>query len=295
MIRQYITHFLGRDTAPDDVFSRLKQYKGYSGRLIGLGLFSAILFIKLDVASYAGLSDVGIADVITMKIIEKMPVVGSGLLRIFQDRWSDILFYSFVWIWYWQYDSSATKEIEILGTLYSDDRAPSDWDKVTGGRLVPFLSIGITASFIFILLVSDNLQLLSAAVLLLLCQDAIGNSMLRRNILEHFYNPLLQPDVADPLREVILERRKVALEYWVWRPHLARIGLMMAATALLSTASTLREVGGYALDDSLFRLVFALMILCNEFTIAGWRIARDNGFVAINQKLLAVRSKLTGA
>ncbi len=294
-MRKLLAYIFYHDSGPDDVMSRLQKYKGISNSLIGFGLFTAILYIKLEVSRYAGLSDVGVKEIITLEIWDKLPVILSGLRSIFAERWVDIIFFVFIWIWYRAYDVNADREIKILEKLYSDDKAPHDWSRITGGRLVPFLAIGITASFLIILLVSDNILVLCAVILLLLCQDAFGNNMLRRNILTHFYDPAFQPDEQDPLREVILERRRIALDYWVWRPQLSRIGLAMCATSLIAAVSAMGALGSFVVTNDLLHAAIAVMIICNELTIASWRIARDERFKPLDQKVQEIRRALLEA
>jgi hypothetical protein len=277
----------------DSVFNRLRRYLAVSNTIVAIGLFGAIFAVKVDLRSYVG--DISVEDVIRLDIAEKIPVVSAGLGDLVTQRWPDLFVFLFITVWYFAYRTAATREIELLVTFYADDRPPMNWDRITGGRFVPLLAVGITLTFTLMAASFDRTLLLCAVMQFLLCQDAFGNNTLRRNILAHYFDPDLAPRADDPLRDRLLRRRQVALDYWVWRPHLTRIGLMMCVTALIAALSIAGQIGGHTIADPVLRLVLALAIAINEATMIWWRFRRDDALLAIDDGGAAEALSMPGA
>jgi hypothetical protein len=275
----------------DDVKGRLDRYIGLSNAIVSFGLFSVLLAIKLDLPGYVGSDAISMTDVVRLDVKDKLPGFLSGLSRLLQERWFDLIFAGFVVLWFYAYRSAAASEAQLLSTFYADDNPPKDWDRISGGKIVPFVAVGITVAFLLLAWFIDDILLFCAVMLFLLAQDAFGNNIVRRNILQHYYDTEFALRDDDPMRPRLKARRDIALSYWVWRPQLTRISLMMCATSLVAAVDIWGRAAGIDLGDKLLRLGLIGVIAANESTMVLWRLSRDEALaVAEAERKAAERS-----
>ena len=164
-----------------------------------------------------------------------------------------------------------------------------------GANVIPFLALGLTIAFFGLAWTIDNLEIFCIIMLILSIQDAFGNNMLRENIVKHFLQPQFDPDNNDALSPFILERREVALDYWVWKPQLARIGLMMIGTIVAFLAATADKVFGYNPGTYTPNLIIIAIIVANEITMDKWRTQRDRRLEDIDSRQEAAKNAAGGA
>jgi len=81
---------------------------------------------------------------------------------------------------------------------------------------------------------------------------------LHRNIRQHFCDPVFEPDPTSPLRELVLERRRIALPYWVWKPQIDWIGAMIPVTDFALALHKFEPIFGVAIPD---QVSFELLLL----------------------------------
>lgn len=274
----------------DDVQTRLERYLGISNFIVSFGLFSVLLAIKLDFATYVGENAIGLTDWVTLSFREKLPGFLSGLSKLLQDKWFDLIFAGFVVLWFFAYRSAAATETQLLFTFYADDNPPKDWDRISGGRIVPLVAVGITVAFLLLAWFIDDILLFCAVMLFLLAQDAFGNNMVRRNILQHYYNPDFALRDDDPMTPRLKARREIAMDYWVWRPQLTRISMMMCATALIAAADIWGRAAGIDMGDKLLRCGLIGVIAVNECTMVMWRLNRDEALARVDAEPLTAKS-----
>jgi len=184
-------------------------------------------------------------------------------------------------IWYLRYIHAVRNEMDVLVRFYSKFNPPENWQSILGSRWVPFLAIGITLGFIALAYFVDRLDLYCIVMLILNVLDIRGNSMLRLNLTRHFADPDYHPLEGDFYRPFINRRREVAAEYWIYRPQVERIGIMMIATMIAFMLVSPQGVFGFTVTKWLPYSIIVLVIVGNELTMARWRIVRDKALHAI--------------
>lgn len=250
------------------VEDNLKFYMGFSENLVAVGFFGFIFNWKLDIKNYFGDAGVNAGRVMDEKFWDALPI-------FFSERWADVIFALFIMVWFFLYRAAVKSEMQILVSLYSRINPPHDWEKTIGARLVPLLSIGLTIAFFGLAVTMDYVPLFCLIMLVLSMQDAMGNNILRKNIVRHFLKPDFDPHESDLLGPFIKERRAVALEYWVWKPQIERVSLMMFGTLIAFLAATSEPVFGIIIWPHTSNFIIISVIIANEATMSKWRVERD--------------------
>ena len=250
------------------VEENLQKYLGFSEGLIAFGFFGYAIKGKLNMPEYFGDAPLNFQRLSDPGFWPQTRAFISG-------EWPILIFAFFVIGWFFLYRAAVKNEMLILVDLYSKTNPPKDWEKLTGANAVPLLALGLTIAFIGLAWTIDRLEIFCIIMLVLSIQDAYGNNMLRENIVKHFLQPQFDPDQSDDLSPFILERRKVALDYWVWKPQLARIGFMMIGTVVAFLTATSQQVFDYNLGTYTPHVIIIGIILANEWTMDRWRTERD--------------------
>ncbi len=259
------------------VEDNLKFYMGFSENLIALGFFGFIFNWKLDIKDYFGEAGVNAGRVMDRTFWDALPVFIS-------ERWVDIVFALFILLWFFLYRLAVKSEVQILVSLYSRINPPHNWERMIGARMVPLLSVGLTIAFFGLASTMDYLPLFCLIMLVLSMQDAMGNNILRKNIVRHFLKPEFDPHESDLHGPFIKERRAVALEYWVWKPQIERVSLMMFGTLIAFLAATAEPVFGISVWSHAPNFIIIAVIVANEATMSKWRIERDLALEDIDAK-----------
>lgn len=184
-------------------------------------------------------------------------------------------------IWVMRYKSAVRNELEILLGCFSRLNPLPEWEALLGSRYVPLLSIGLTATFLLLGALVDRIELYALVVLIINILDVRGNSVIRRNLTRFFMDGRFMPLPDDPSREFVLRRRAVAEAYWIARPQIERIGLVMIAMVvaiLLSVSDAISNLLpwlGPELRKQLAYCVVIVTVLVNTATMALWRRSRD--------------------
>lgn len=249
----------------------------FSENLVALGFFGFIFNWKLNVSAYFG--EVGLN--VTRLADEEF---WNALPRFFIEQWVEVIFALFIMGWFFLYRVAVKSEMQILVTLYSRINPPHDWEKTIGAKMIPILSIGLTVAFFGLAITMDYLPLFCLIMLVLNMQDALGNNLLRKNMVRHFLKPEFDPHKSDLLTPFIKERRAVALEYWVWKPQIERVSLMMFGTILAFLAATAEPVFGILIWPQTAYFIIMAVIVANEATMSKWRIERDIALEMIEAK-----------
>lgn len=268
------------------VEDNLKFYMGFSENLIALGFFGFIFNWKLDINLYFGAAGVNAGRVIDPSFWDALPT-------FLGERWADIIFALFIMVWFFLYRVAVKSEMQILVSLYSRINPPHDWERTIGARMIPLLSLGLTVAFFGLAVTMDHMPLFCLIMLVLSMQDAMGNNILRKNIVRHFLKPEFDPHATDLLGPFIRERRAVALDYWVWKPQLERVSLMMFGTLIAFLAATAEPVFGVALWPHTANFIVVAVIIANEVTMSMWRIERDRVLEDIETRQDAFERSMT--
>ena len=259
------------------VEDNLKFYMGFSESLIALGFFGVIFNWKLGISEHFGEAGLN-----PQRIVDK--AFWDALPSFFSERWADVIFALFIMFWFFLYRTAVKSEMQILVMLYSRINPPHDWEKTIGAKMIPLLSIGLTIAFFGLAATIDYIPVFCLIMLVLSMQDAMGNNILRKNLVRHFLKPEFDPHKSDLLSPFIKERRAVALEYWVWKPQIERVSLMMFGTLLAFLAATAEQVFGVSVWTHASKFIIICVILANEIVISLWRIERDTALEDIDDR-----------
>lgn len=247
-----------------------------SDAIIAMVFFSAIFFKKLRLKEYFGTEAPG--DVASSLLDKKTPF--DAVLIYAQDMGHVAALAAFTFLWYFLYKQAVHKEIGITASLFSRFNPPHDWKKLIGYEWIPLISIGLTAGFIGLAWYVDKLQVYILIVLITNVIDIRGNSVVRQSLIAHFADPAYKPLDEDLHKEFIMRRRAVAEEYWIKKPHLERIGLMMIGNVAAFTVLFSEQIFGMKLPVQLAYGIVIAVIVANEITMFRWRKERD---LAINR------------
>ncbi len=259
-----------RRRSGEKVESNLRLSLSVSNFIVSAGLFSMILNEKLETSQYFGK-------------YERVEFLNWVITRDFWhqivlfliDKWLLLAVSFFIFIWFLLYRRAARNETDILVALYSRINPPPDWERTIGRKWVPVLSIGITCAFLVMAWFVDKIEILCIVMLFLNVMDTTGNNLVRRNLVQHFRNPDFVPPDSDDEKQFIMQRRKIAEDYWVWKPQIERIGLMMIGVFIAFLLATSDRVFGLRVWEELPYAVLILIIVANEITMGRWRIERD--------------------
>lgn len=247
-----------------------------SDAIIAAVFFSTIFFKKLRLKEYFGTEAPG--DVASSLLQKNTPF--DAVMLYGQDMGHIAVLALFTFLWYFLYKQAVLKEIGITANLFSRFNPPHDWKKMVGYQWVPFISIGLTAAFVGLAWYVDKLQVYILIVLITNVIDIRGNSVVRQTLIHHFADPAYMPLDADLHKEFIMRRRAVAEDYWIKKPHLERIGLMMIGNVGAFVIVFSEQIFGIKLPIQLAYAVVIAVIIGNEITMLRWRKERDK---AINK------------
>ncbi len=257
-----------------DVGEDLRYYTRLSDLIVSAGLFSMIFSFKLDVTEYFGGSSLTeIADASFF----------SNLGNFLSSQWLLVIFAVFVFAWYLLYKIAVKNETEILVRLYSQFNPPQGWEDLIGQKWVPLLSVGITVAFLGMAWFIDDVTKFCLIMLLLNLMDVRGNNLMRQNLTRHFEDEKYIPHPEDLHKPFIMRRREVARDYWIWKPQIERITIMIFFTLLAFTLASSEDVFGFDSWDWLPYLVIILTIIGNEYVMGKWRTERDNALDLIEE------------
>jgi hypothetical protein len=212
---------------------------------------------------------------------------------IFYGRWNDVDNFLTVhgseavlalatYLWWEQYNRAVRSERVLLTDPYDKIGIRKRIGSIRGSRLIPFASYGLTITFLLLMYLIDQLPLYCIVVFVLNIVDVWGNNAIRTTLTEDFWKKGFAPPADDPLREFSLRRADVIEEYWIRRPQVQRIGLMMITTSLALCLCFSKELAGFPTPRVIPYLVMVSMILANKYTMHFWRKKRDQALEQID-------------
>ncbi|MDP2618824.1 MAG: hypothetical protein Q8P46_01380 [Hyphomicrobiales bacterium] len=188
----------------------------------------------------------------------------------------------FTFVWYFLYKRAVRNEIEIVTRLYSKFNPPHDWESMIGRSWAPILAVLMTLTFIALAWFIDRIQIYCVILMLMGIQDVRGNSFVRRNLAKHFIDQRYVPLDSDLHKPFIMRRREIAEEYWINRPHIERIGLMIVGFMLAFLAAISEQVIGIKVWKEVPYLIVIFTIFANEVTMVRWRRLRDKALETVD-------------
>ena len=250
---------------PDDTFKeRIARYHGLSQNFTVNILLTVAAYYILDINAYVAGRE---------GFLGKL----EGFREFLSGSYLPFILALCTLIWYSIYRSAVRNEMEILFELFSQINPPRNWQETTGLSQVPVLAVAIPATF---LALAASVKLVPVYCLIMLglnILDIRGNSVLRQMMTQMFLDPSLAPPKDDPAGDFVARRRAVAEEYWIARPQIERIGLMMIANglALVLSSGGLDKLLGFEVWPGIPIAIVIGAIAVNEVVIHRWRWARD--------------------
>ena len=266
------------------VVNRLRRASNLSDWLISTGLFTLIaqwaLGYNLVVTEAFDLSD----------ITGSLRKILDATLPFLRREWPGIILALALYFWFWSYRTHTNAEMDILDGLYPEGQSPANWDKVTNKRFIHVLAVGIVTVFMLLAALLHHPTLFALIMVALSCQDIFGNEILRDNLRRIFAEFRCDLPEDDPRCALHAGRQVAARHYWLDRPQLLRIAVMMSATVLVlaltqlpaSFPAQLAEIG---LTGDRTRIIatlaLAAIILGNELVMRNWRRVRDEELLTV--------------
>ena len=265
-----------------DVEQRIRFQIGISNTIIASGLFTIICVEKLQLIKYFGTDE---ALELAKQTIE--PDFLDKLLKFSQDMWLTTFLALFTFAWYIFYRKAVNNEMDIIVQLYSRFKPPHDWENVVGRQWFPFLAIFLTVAFLGLAWFVDRIEIYCVVLVIINVLDIRGNTVIRQNLSKHFADERYLPSDSDLHKPFIMRRRAIAEEYWIRKPQLERIGLMMIAYMLAFLTIYSKDIIGVPIWKEISYAIVMVTIFFNEMTMIRWRRERDNELekVELDQEL----------
>lgn len=267
VIESVVSRIAGKEIR--NVEDRIKFYIGINEKIIALGLFAVLAGKKLEFSKYFG----------EVQLFNMNSWLVSGVLNVdnfFRAQGLPATMAIFTTAWFFLYSKAVRDEMNIIVSTFSRFNPPHDWEKFVGKKFAPILAIGIPLTFIVLVWFIDNIKMYCLIVLVLSVLDIRGNAIIRQNLIRHFADERYFPLESDLHREFILRRRKVAENYWIFKPHLERIGILMIATVVALLASLTKEILNFSLWIGVAYIILCSAIALNELHMRLWRKERDS-------------------
>lgn len=273
-----------------DVQERLQARLEISSTILSIAAFFPIFYYKLDLSIYFGADDpVDIIKGVTEREFMQ------NIMRFMSDRWHVASLALITFVWFYRYRGAVHNEIMLLSNLFPDYCKPDKWDNVSGRKIIPLLSAGLTVAFLFLAWYVDEIRIYVVIVVILNVMDIRGNTLVRVNLTKFSNNPRYQPREDDPHKQAILQRRLVAAKYRIERPQLERIGIMMAVIMLAFLLKAAPDIFPIPLPSWLAYPLVISAILANEVVMWKWRRQRDRDLEDINAQQKEIdRQRMNG-
>lgn len=262
------------------VEDRIRFYIGVNEKIIALGLFALLVGEKLDLQKYFG----------GVRILAPTTWVEHGLANVggfLAAKGLSAMMAVFTTVWFFLYSRAVRDEVQIIANTFSRFNPPHDWESFAGKKFAPLMAFGIPLAFIAMAWFIDEIKFYCLILLVLNVLDLRGNSIIRQNLIRHFADPRYQPEESDLHQEFILRRRKVAERYWVFRPQLERIGILMIATVVALLCSLPDALFGVDVWIGVSYIILCSAITLNEMQMRVWRQERNAALLIIDDDEVA--------
>lgn len=261
-----------------DVRERLQFHISISEKIIALGLFSILAGEKLELEKYFGRVELSsVPNLINESTFNNLQVFVA-------EKGLAALLAAFTTVWYFLYARAVRNEMGIIIETFSRFNPPHNWEQVVGKNIIPLLSIGITITFLALAWFIDNIKVYCLILLVLNVLDIRGNNILRQNLVKHFSDNRFIPADSDLHKPFIMKRRAVAEDYWINKPQLERIGMLMISTAGAFLIAVSDVAFGIKLWPGLAYGLLVTAIAVNEITMHRWRLQRNTALYKINDE-----------
>lgn len=208
-------------------------------------------------------------------------------------KWPYILLAVATYWWFTNYRNAVENEIGIVDGLFHASRKPKRWQKVSDRTLFNVLSVLIVLTFLALAAALSRLEIYVTIVLGLWLQDTLGNASIRRNLRRYLDDETYHLPEDHPDAEFFRRKREIARDYWLERPHLERIALLIFLTVIVMMTAISDRVFEFPLPAIVPTGLMSAIILGNELTMKSWRLTRDADLLeaetAHNQRVAAAQ------
>lgn len=280
-----------RRSGRSNVRNRLESQILLSTHIMSMISFGSIFLWKFDLAGLLGIVDFSVITLPSfLERVSAPDFIDDFIHRLkafLAEEALAMLLFAFTVRWYYNYLAAVQYELEILSRLFSKLNPPKEYTEIQGSGSVKLLSWGLTGAFAALAFWCDSLALYCMVLLLLNMMDFRGNAMIRQNLRQFLMREDLMPRETDADRHFVLRRRAVAETYWIERPQLERIMVMVFANVIALLIHLLPAIlptlAGLVNDpwltygkDGLATAIIVGTILWNEGILSKWRKERDN-------------------
>ena len=266
---------LEAENRSDSVHRKLIKAFGTSRGLIEFGLFGIIAALVLELPSFLTLSGAYAQYQISADLLSFIATLASGTLEFLSEKWPEVILALVIMRWFRNYRTAVENELNVLSHLFHASKRPNDWDKVTGKNLIQILSVVMVLTFVSMSAFLAFLPILFVIVLAMWVQDVLGNSTLQKNLRSHLANPDYQLEKDHRDFEYYERYQQIAKEYWLEKPQLERIVVLVFMTVLGLLMSISEQLFGLKIHNSFPIAVLVFNIIGNEVTMRTWREERD--------------------
>jgi len=264
----------------EDAERALERYIEKSQKPLGLISFTAIFTYKLDLAKY--FSGTSVQEAIRRAAIK----ISSGdidpLKSFLLDHGIETFLAVVTYLWWYQFNTAVKNEKKLIADTYTKMNIRKRVGSIIGYRLIPYIGVGATLTFLLLAFFIDNLPMYCVFMIMLNMIDIWGNNTVRTNMTEDFWKKKFAPPEGDPHRAYVVRRAEVLEEYWIKKPQLQRIGLMMICASSALIVSFSEQVAGVYVPVTLPYLIVITCILVNGHVMRSWRKVRDDALRVID-------------
>lgn len=264
-----------------NVANNLQFWLSTTNFIVAAGLFSVLFEYKFQVLSFFGAPDY---IEFVRSILGDFPQFLSRCDEFIAANGPALLLFGATFLLYLSYRGAVSNELEIMKRLFSRLNLPADWHTFPNRAMIPVLAILLVLTFVALAWFSDELLVYSVVFSFLHLLDYRGNKTIRVNLKRYFLDSQYAPAKNDPAASFVIERRKVAEDYWIRRPQLSRIVLMFLATMAAFGMTVCARWFDSSLSPNLPYLILVGIVALNWLTMVMWRRPRDAQLDDIDQR-----------
>lgn len=266
--------------------TRLRRSVDRTQFLFAAVSFAAIFFYKFDPLPEVGLAEVSIFEPARALDVVLRENVWRRLLNFALGNATPLSLFFLTLLWFHRYRAAVMNEITILSALFTKLDLPDedDFRRLVGANYIDIIAFGLAIAFLFLAFFADRPAIYALVSLILLLQDLNGNRLVQRNLARILSGSFARYAAASPEHDLVQRRRDVARAYWIERPHLERVALMIIGVSVALAIANAEATLGASLPAWIAVAMIAAVVATNEIVIAWWRHLRDAEFARIEDE-----------
>lgn len=271
-----ISKFFGFD--PDEpAEAALKRYYSYSEIPFGFIAFSAIFVYRLELPKYFSSKSIEEAAKVALKQLEDRNFESVG--PFLSQHWLHIALAYVTYRWWNSFSGSVYKEMEFLIKVYNDNKIRPMLKSIINFRMIPFLSPLISITFLILAYFIIDIYAYAVVTLILNIQNMIGNRTIIQQLRKHFIEK--ETKIKIQYDEYASQKEKIAEKYWIDKPQMERIGLLMISACIIIIIGYSNTELNIKIPVLVPYCITILTIIINELVMKIWRKERDDALAAL--------------